>query len=79
MDLLPWAGHIGLSLLPRIIDIIWSARTVLIFTNTRAMAEIWYHQILQAEEELAGQLAMHHGSLSREVRDWVESSRMPVP
>ena len=38
------------------------------------MAEIWYHQILQAEEELAGQLAMHHGSLSREVRDWVESS-----
>ncbi|HRX22662.1 MAG TPA: ligase-associated DNA damage response DEXH box helicase [Chitinophagales bacterium] len=74
MDLLPWAGHIGLSLLPRIIDIIWSARTVLIFTNTRAMAEIWYHQILQAEEELAGQLAMHHGSLSREVRDWVESS-----
>lgn len=74
IEVLPWAGHIGLSLLPELIDIIWSSRTTLIFTNTRAMAEIWYHNILNAEEELAGQLAMHHGSLSMEVRNWVEES-----
>lgn len=74
LDVLPWAGHIGLKLLPQIVDIIWSSRTTLIFTNTRAMAEIWYHHLLNQEEELAGQLAMHHGSLSREVRDWVEAA-----
>jgi ATP-dependent Lhr-like helicase len=50
IEVLPWAGHIGLSLLPELIDIIWSSRTTLVFTNTRAMAEIWYHNILNAEE-----------------------------
>lgn len=74
IDVLPWAGHIGLKLLPQIVDIIYSAHTTIVFTNTRAMAEIWYHHLLAFDEELAGQLAMHHGSLSREVRDWVESS-----
>lgn len=74
IEVLPWAGHIGLKLLPQIVDIIYAAHTTLIFTNTRAMAEIWYHQLLAFDEELAGQIAMHHGSLSREVRDWVEES-----
>ncbi|MBK6730617.1 MAG: ligase-associated DNA damage response DEXH box helicase [Bacteroidetes bacterium] len=74
IEVLPWAGHIGLKLLPQIVDIIYSAHTALIFTNTRAMAEIWYHQLLEFDEELAGQIALHHGSLSREVRDWVEES-----
>lgn len=74
IEVLPWAGHIGLKLLPQIVEIIRSAQTVLIFTNTRAMAEIWYHQILAFDESLAGVIAMHHGSLSREVRQWVEES-----
>ncbi|MFN3939172.1 MAG: helicase-related protein, partial [Chitinophagales bacterium] len=74
IELLPWAGHICLKLLPQIVDIIYSAHTSILFTNTRAMAEIWYHHLLAFDEELAGQIAMHHGSLSREVRDWVETS-----
>lgn len=74
IEVLPWAGHIGLKLLPRIVEIIENSGTTLVFTNTRAMAEIWYHQILNYREELAGLMAMHHGSLSAEVRDWVEES-----
>ncbi len=74
IDVLPWSGHIGLKLLPSIVDIINKATTTLIFTNTRAMAEIWYHHILNFQEDLAGLIALHHGSLSAEVRDWVEES-----
>ncbi len=68
----PWSGHIGLKMLPRIIPIINSSKSTLIFTNTRAQCEIWYQQLLAYEEEFAGQIAMHHGSISKEVRDWVE-------
>lgn len=74
IEVLPWSGHIGLKLLPEIVKIIHAANTTLVFTNTRAMAEIWYHQILNFDENLAGLLAMHHGSLSAEVRDWVEEN-----
>ncbi|MBC8047179.1 MAG: ligase-associated DNA damage response DEXH box helicase [Fimbriimonadaceae bacterium] len=74
IDVLPWAGHIGLKLLPQIADIINRSTTTLVFTNTRAMAEIWYHHILNYNEDLAGLIAMHHGSLSAEVRDWVEEN-----
>ncbi|MFN0276836.1 MAG: ligase-associated DNA damage response DEXH box helicase [Chitinophagales bacterium] len=74
IEVLPWAGHIGLKLLPQINEIIKNSGTTLVFTNTRAMAEIWYHHILNYNEELAGLIAMHHGSLSGEVREWVEES-----
>jgi len=74
IEVLPWSGHIGLKLLPEIVKIINAANTTLVFTNTRAMAEIWYHQILNYDENLAGLMAMHHGSLSSEIRDWVEEN-----
>lgn len=68
----PWAGHLGLRLLPDILPVIHASRSTLIFTNTRAQSEIWYQQLLEADPSLAGVMALHHGSLSREVRDWVE-------
>ncbi len=68
----PWSGHIGLSLLSRIIPIIKSSRTTLIFTNTRAQSEIWYQNLLDQCVDLAGRMAIHHGSLDQEVRRWVE-------
>ena len=70
----PWAGHMGLQLLEKIIPIIHNNRSTIIFTNTRAQSEIWYHRLLDVDESLAGNLAMHHGSISRELRDWVEES-----
>ncbi len=68
----PWAGHIGLKLLPEVLKKIQSGKTTLIFTNTRSQTESWYQAILQACPDLAGIMAIHHGSLDREVRDWVE-------
>ncbi len=68
----PWAGHIGLKLLPGVIRAIERAKTTLVFTNVRSQTEIWYQAILAARPDWAGRIALHHGSLEREVRDWVE-------
>lgn len=70
----PWAGHLGLKLLPKIIPIILSSRTTLLFINTRGMSEIWYQSILNACPELAGAIALHHGSIEPEIRNWVEDN-----
>jgi len=70
----PWGGHLGIKLLPNIIPILNQAHTTLIFTNTRAQTEIWYQQLLEAAPEFAGWIAMHHGSLSNQTREWVEEA-----
>jgi ATP-dependent Lhr-like helicase len=70
----PWAGHLGSFLMPQVLPIIEASRTTLIFTNTRAQTEIWYQRLLALNPALAGLMAMHHGSLDREVRDWVEEA-----
>jgi ATP-dependent helicase Lhr and Lhr-like helicase len=70
---MPWAGHLGIKLLDKVLPIIDSSESTLIFTNTRAQCEIWYQQILEAHPQLAGILAMHHGSMDRELRTWVEN------
>ena len=70
----PWAGHLGIKLLEKIIPIIEAAKTTLIFTNTRSQAEIWYSRIMESYPEYAGLIALHHGSLSQEIRLWVEDA-----
>jgi ATP-dependent Lhr-like helicase len=67
-----WAGHLGVRMVPHVANEIEHSATTLIFTNTRAQAEIWYQALLEARPEWAGLIALHHGSLDREVRDWVE-------
>lgn len=74
MENFPWYGHLGLKLLPKILPIIDQSRSTLIFTNTRAQSEIWFQNLLEARPDLAGAIAIHHGSLDRKVRDWVEAS-----
>jgi ATP-dependent Lhr-like helicase len=69
-----WAGHIGLKLLPQVMEIAAKSKTTLIFTNTRSQSEIWYHAILDNYPEYAGVMAMHHGSLDNELRNWVEQA-----
>lgn len=69
-----WAGHIGLKLLPQVMEIVGKSKTTLIFTNTRSQSEIWYHAILDNYPEYAGIMAMHHGSLDNELRNWVEAA-----
>src|SRR5207237_6646857 len=38
-----------------------------------SQAEIWYQLLLEARPEWAGEVALHHGSLDRSTREWVES------
>lgn len=70
----PWAGHLGIKMLEKLKPVLQEDGTALIFTNTRSQTEIWYQQLLDAMPELAGLIAMHHGSLSREMRSWVEEA-----
>lgn len=72
IDELPWSGHLGVKLLQKTLPIIEQSKTTLIFTNTRSQSEIWYQNLLQANPSLAGRMAIHHGSLTTEVRKWVE-------
>lgn len=68
----PWAGHLGMRLLPQVVAAIEEGRTALVFTNTRSQAELWYRAILGHRPEWAGVIALHHGSLDRKTRDFVE-------
>jgi ATP-dependent helicase Lhr and Lhr-like helicase len=72
LERMPWAGHLGIVLLDKVIDIVRQSKTTLIFTNTRSFAEIWYQKMLDRAPELSGVMAMHHGSISQELRNWVE-------
>ncbi|MBC7415805.1 MAG: ligase-associated DNA damage response DEXH box helicase [Herminiimonas sp.] len=68
----PWSGHLGIQMLQPVIDEIEAHQTTLVFTNTRSQAEIWYQNMLAARPDWAGVIALHHGSLDRSVREWVE-------
>ena len=67
-----WAGHMGLSMLPQVVQALETSGSTLVFTNTRSQAERWYQALLDARPDWAGVIALHHGSLDREVREWVE-------
>jgi ATP-dependent Lhr-like helicase len=69
----PWAGHIGLRMLPEVVRAIERAKSTLVFTNVRSATEMWYQALLAARPDWAGRIALHHGSLERDVRDWVEA------
>ena len=74
MDSYPWRGHMGLHLIDEVAQIIRKSKTTLIFTNVRSACEIWFQAILEKYPEFAGEMAMHHGSISRETRLWVENA-----
>ena len=69
----PWAGGGGRYAIPAILDQVRRHKTTLIFHNTRAQAEIFFHHLwLQNEDDLP--IGIHHGSLSREARERVEAA-----
>lgn len=74
VETLPWAGHLGIRMLEKVIPIIEKSESTLIFTNTRSQAEIWYQRILEVAPQMAGLMAMHHGSISKDLRFWVEDA-----
>jgi ATP-dependent helicase Lhr and Lhr-like helicase len=70
----PWAGHLGLRLIHKVIPILEHSKTTLIFINTRGMSETWYQSLLTVAPDLAGAIALHHGSIDMELRNWVEEA-----
>lgn len=62
----PWSGHMGLELLPQVVQALHAKRSTLVFTNTRAQAERWHDALSMAAHELP--IALHHGSLDSTLR-----------
>jgi len=72
IDSFPWSGHLGKQMLDQLVEAIDIEVSTLIFTNVRSHAERWYQDILDARPEWAGLMALHHGSLDRRSREFVE-------
>ncbi len=70
----PWSGHLGINLLHKVLPILDKSGSTLIFTNVRSQCEIWFQKLLEANPDLAGTIGIHHGSLDRNVRNWVEEA-----
>ena len=73
-----WGGHLGAQMQQPVADEIASTvaaggGTTLVFTNVRSQAEAWYQMLLTARPDWAGDIALHHGSLDKSVREWVEA------
>ncbi|AWB47668.1 DNA ligase-associated DEXH box helicase [Gemmobacter aquarius] len=69
----PWSGGGGRYAIPAILSEVARHRTTLIFHNTRAQAELFFHDLwLQNTDDLP--IGIHHGSLSREQRERVEAA-----
>ncbi|HEY9065967.1 MAG TPA: ligase-associated DNA damage response DEXH box helicase [Burkholderiaceae bacterium] len=67
-----WGGHLGKQMQRPVVAEIESASTTLVFVNVRSQAEIWYQLLLQERPDWAGAVALHHGSLDKDAREWVE-------
>ncbi len=67
-----WAGHLGARMQQPVVEEIARSGTTLVFTNVRSQAEIWYQLLLEARPEWAGEIALHHGSIDKGTREWVE-------
>jgi ATP-dependent Lhr-like helicase len=68
-----WGGHLGKQMQLPVVEEIERSTTTLVFVNVRSQAEIWYQLLLEMRPDWAGVVALHHGSLDKEVRDWVEA------
>ncbi|MDR9393531.1 MAG: ligase-associated DNA damage response DEXH box helicase [Roseovarius sp.] len=69
----PWAGGGAAHAIPAVLDEVRRHRTTLIFHNTRAQAEIFFHNLWLANED-ALPIGIHHGSLDRGQRERVEAA-----
>jgi ATP-dependent helicase Lhr and Lhr-like helicase len=70
----PWAGHLSTQMVPEVAKAVEEGATAIVFTNTRSQAELWYQALLDVRPDWAGVLALHHGSIDRKRREWVENA-----
>ncbi|CUH78173.1 ATP-dependent helicase Lhr and Lhr-like helicase [Tropicibacter naphthalenivorans] len=69
----PWSGGGAAYAIPAVLEQVKRHKTTLIFHNTRAQAEIFFHNLWLANEE-ALPIGIHHGSLDRGQREKVEQA-----
>ena len=70
----PWAGHLGRGMVEPVAGALDHVQSSIVFTNTRRQTEEWYRWLLDARPDWAGVIALHHGSLDRSTREWVENA-----
>ncbi|SMC80999.1 ATP-dependent helicase Lhr and Lhr-like helicase [Primorskyibacter flagellatus] len=69
----PWSGGGAAYAIPAVLEQVRQHRTTLIFHNTRAQAEIFFHNLWLANDE-GLPIGIHHGSLDRTQRERVEAA-----
>jgi len=69
----PWSGGGAAYAIPAVLEEIKKHQTTLIFHNTRAQAEIFFHNLWLANDDSLP-IGIHHGSLDREQRARVEAA-----
>lgn len=71
---MPWSGHLGTPMAAALLERLNPEVSTLIFTNTRKQAERWYLALLDLAPRHASRIALHHGSIDREIRERIEES-----
>lgn len=69
----PWSGGGAKYSIPAVLDLVRAHNTTLIFHNTRAQAELYFHNLWLANEDSLP-IGIHHGSLSKDQRAKVEAA-----
>ncbi|MEN5146942.1 ligase-associated DNA damage response DEXH box helicase [Brevundimonas diminuta] len=69
----PWAGHTAQHAMAEVYETIKTARTTLVFVNTRWQAEFAFQELWRLNDDSLP-IGLHHGSLSAEQRRRVEAS-----
>lgn len=69
----PWSGHSGRHAVREVYEAIRSAKTTLVFVNTRSQAEMLFHELWRENDDGLA-IALHHGSLAVEQRRKVEAA-----
>lgn len=69
-----WSGHLGVELVNGVSQVIASANSTLVFTNTRSQAELWCEALLNHNPQWEHDIALHHGSLDQQLRADIENN-----
>ena len=69
----PWSGGGAAYAIPAVLEQVRQHKTTLIFHNTRAQAEIFFHNLWLANDDHLP-IGIHHGSLDRQQRTRVEAA-----
>ncbi|MEO0816237.1 MAG: ligase-associated DNA damage response DEXH box helicase [Pseudomonadota bacterium] len=70
---IPWSGHSGRFAVGEVYERIKTAKTALVFVNTRSQSELLFQELWRINDDNLP-IALHHGSLSKEQRRKVEAA-----